>query len=169
MLTLRRRASTIDDTRCAMSIVCSSSVSISFSSASGKSARCTDDSVWRPLTAFQVAEYAVGDEGGRRVPPASIPSQGRCRASGMRPACRLLMPPPQKRFAVEAHVPVRERFSPTKSCYGACRGRRVVVVEPARVTSLTSVLSSEMIQRSISGRSATGISASLPVKPSTLA
>ena len=51
--TLRRRASTIDDTRWASDIISSRSASISFPSAFGKVERCTDSSVWRPLTAFR--------------------------------------------------------------------------------------------------------------------
>ena len=51
--TLRRRASTIDETRCASDIISSRSGSISRSSASGKVDRWTDSSVWRPLTAFR--------------------------------------------------------------------------------------------------------------------
>ena len=51
--TLRRRASTIDETFCARAIMSSSRASISPSSAFGKAARCTDSSVWRPLTALR--------------------------------------------------------------------------------------------------------------------
>ena len=52
MFTLRRRASTIDETRCASDIVSSSSLSASDGSAAGNCARCTEPS-WRPLTAFR--------------------------------------------------------------------------------------------------------------------
>ena len=51
--TLRRRASTIDETFWASDIISSSRVSISRSSAFGKVERCTDSSVWRPLTALR--------------------------------------------------------------------------------------------------------------------
>ena len=51
--TLRRRARTIDETFCASDIISSRCESISAPSAFGKAARCTDSSVWRPLTAFR--------------------------------------------------------------------------------------------------------------------
>ena len=53
MFTLRRRASTIDETCWAMDIICSNSPSMSEESQTGKVERCTDSSVWRPLTAFR--------------------------------------------------------------------------------------------------------------------
>ncbi len=51
--TLRRRASTIDETFCASDIISSRRASISRSSAVGNAARCTDSSLWRPLTALR--------------------------------------------------------------------------------------------------------------------
>ncbi len=59
-------------------------------------------------------------------------------------------PPPQKRLRLRRTYQF-DRFSPTNSWMGRAAGRRIVVFERA-VTFRTSVLSREMIQRSISGR-----------------
>ena len=114
ILTLRRSASTIDDTRCASDIISSNSASINALSASGNEARCTDSSVWRPLTAFRSVNMRSEMNGA--IGAASMATVSRQVYSVWYAASlSRVRPPPQKRLRFRRTYQF-DRFSETKSC-----------------------------------------------------